>query len=87
MVSLGDTAISLTPAPTQVLVGYSRPTQIESPSFQGGGITPDQLKSEVPQSGQVFIFRGGGFIPHQLKSKVLQSGQVFIWGGVLQTTF
>ena len=86
MVSLEDTAISLTPAPTQVLVGYSRPTQIESPSFQGGGITPDQLKSKVPQSGQVFIFRGGVYsTPTQIQNPSIWPS--FHLGGVLQTTF
>ena len=50
----------------------------------GGGVTQDQLKSKVSQSGQIFIFGGwvgGGVTLDQPKSEVPQSGQIFIFMG------
>ena len=65
---------------------YSRSTQIQSakifPNFHGGGGTPDQLKSKVPRSVQIFCGGGGGITPDQLKSKVPRSVQIVCVCGV-----
>ena len=72
MVSAGDASISLhIPVPCMSL----------NQEGGGGGTLVDQLKSKVPQSGQVFIYREGVYCaPTLIQSKVPQSGQVFIWG-------
>ena len=69
--------------------GDSSPTQIQShsiwPNFHflcvcvGRGGTPDQLKSKVPQSGQIFIYRGEVLQTNSNpKCQVLTK---FPWGG------
>ena len=36
----------------------------------GGGGTPDQLKSQVPSPGHIFIFGGGGVLQTNIPEKL-----------------
>ena len=92
----GDAAISFYTPPCHISPGrggYSRPTQIQSPStwpklhFRGGGYS---RPTEVPQSGQIFIFGGwgGGWVlktNSNPKCQALTKLSFSLRGGVVQT--